>query len=224
MRIFGFLALILAAPLSFGKGIETPYLDVTVPENYECTSETGRHVCQPSGKTKDSILSMVFKRSGPQDTVSQYSEFIKRPMSRVSPSGPPALSTVSFVRTIKIDGLEWVEAKHSESEVPNYMTYYWATVRPPVAMVVTYSVEKSREASRMQELTAIRDSLRTKAVQYSPPPETQTSPQAPGVAAPLPADSGVLPTEDDRIFGQKPLVAVVGILIIVALIFIVARR
>lgn len=226
MRILASLALIFAVQTTFAKSVETPYLDVAVPENYECVSETGRYVCQSSGQTKkDSILTMVFKRSGPQDTIPQYSEFIKRPMSRVSPSGPPALSTVAFVRTIKIDGYEWVEAKHLESEVPNYITYYWATVRQPVAMVVTYSVEKSRESSRMAELTAIRDSLRTKNVQYSPPAEVQSSPQGtPNAPALTPVDASGLPDEDNRIFGQKPLVVIVGILIVVALIFVIARR
>lgn len=223
MRIFASLALILISTYTYAKSVETPYLDVAVPDNYECVSETGRYVCQPSGlMKKDTILTMVFKRSGPQDTVEQYSEFIKRPMSRVSTSGPPALSTVSFVRTIKIDGFDWVEAKHLESEVPNYVTYYWATVRSPVAMVITYSVEKSREAGRMAELIAIRDSLRTKLVQYSPPTDAQTTPKVSSPAVSLPVETAI--PEEQRLFGQKPFIVIVGILIVVALIFFVARR
>lgn len=214
---------LFSSSIALAKSVETPYLDVTVPDDYTCASETGRFVCQRGNdpKLKDSILTMVFKRSGPQDTLDQYAEFIKRPMSRVNPSGPPSLSEVSFVRTIKVGGFDWVEAKHIESELANYVTYYWATVRPPVAMVVTYSVEKSRESSRMTELTAIRDSMRTKAVQYSPPPSVN-GPQSSAIA-PQTFHSG-LDFDNNHLFGQKPIVVVIGFLLVVALIFVVVRR
>lgn len=220
MRYMTLLALILVAQTSFAKSLETPYLDLVVPDDYNCTSDTGRYICQGQAgqKTKDSILTMIFKRSGPQDTIPQYQEFIGRPMSRVSTSGPPALSKVELVRTIKIAGQDWVEAKHFESDLPNYYTYYWATVRSPVAMVVTYSVEKKREEARMSELVAIRNSLRTKEVAYSP---VEQSAPAPTAIAPMASE----PIETEtRIMGQKPIVVIIGALIIFALIFVIARR
>lgn len=212
------------------KSIETPYLDLTVPDDFQCSAETGKYVCQPSSgpKMKDSILTMVFKRSGPSDTISEYKTYLGRPMSRVVPSGPPALSKVNFVRAIKIANTEWIESKHTESEIANYVTYYWATVRSPVAMVVTYSVEKSHESARMKELTVIRDSFRVREVNFSPPTETTIGQQ---IATPGSGAQGLNPLSQNAnqvseklILGQKPVVLIAAAAIVLIALFFLIRR
>src|SRR5688572_19716204 len=108
-----FLIVLFFSLPGFSKSLETPYLNFSIPDSFECKSEAARYTCKDTapGK-KDALLTMIFKRSGPQDSLSAYTEYLGRPISRMVKSAPPALSKMESVKTTSINGYEWVEAKH----------------------------------------------------------------------------------------------------------------
>jgi hypothetical protein len=53
------------------------------------------------------------------------------------------LSEVREVKRSVIGAHEWVEAVHSGSEIPNYDTYYFATITSELGILVTLSVNRN---------------------------------------------------------------------------------
>jgi hypothetical protein len=205
-----FLLLPLAqANLASAKSISSPYLTFEVPETYSCESYEAYFQCQDSTgpRMKDSILIITFKRVGPQDSLEQYSSLLSKPFTRQNPSGPPVLSQVLGTSRTKIKDWDWVTAKHFESDLSNYYTYYWTTLRGPVAMVVKYSVLKKSDSARQKDIKTLADSLTTKNVSFSPPVPASPDGAAPNVGGQERAD-GILqkvmnlpPTKKYLLFG-----------------------
>ena len=166
------LILATKTTVASAKTIETPYLTFEVPDSYACESQEAYYQCQDSSgpKMKDSILIVAFKRAGPQDSVDQYVSLLSRPFTRVNRNAPPSLSRVEYSKKSNIKSWPWAEAKHFESDLTNYFTYHWSTVRGPVAMVIKYSVLGTSDSKRQPDIQIIAQSFATKEVQFSPPP------------------------------------------------------
>lgn len=220
----------LLLPVVFAKSISTPYLNFEVPNSYTCTSEDAYYQCQDTTgpRMKDSIFIVTFKRAGAQDTLEHYKTLLSRPFSRTNKSGPPSLSQVLSSSQISINGWNWVQAKHFESDLSNYYTYHWATVRGPVAMVAKYSVLKSADQSRQNDIRQIASSFDAKLVQFAPAlaqsPNGQLGASGAGPAAPT-AASGALESlagenskngfSQENLMKNKKLFIFVGALLLV---------
>jgi hypothetical protein len=57
--------------------------------------------------------------------------------------GVAHMSTPQFARIVKINGQDWVDALHWESEVPGYFTRYLATLNDTTSLLVTFTADKA---------------------------------------------------------------------------------
>ena len=62
------------------------------------------------------------------------------------------VSEIRYVRRRMIANHEWVEALHAGSEVPNYDTYYLATITSDLGVLVTMSVHKDHSDKYIGQL------------------------------------------------------------------------
>ncbi|MEK6555919.1 MAG: hypothetical protein AABZ31_11795, partial [Bdellovibrionota bacterium] len=228
-----FSLLLFLLPVAFAKTLSTPYLVFNVPDTYVCQAKAANYQCQDSigPRMKDSILVATFKKNGPQDSIEQYVALLSKPFTRVNQSGPPALSQVISVKKVMIKNFEWVHAKHYESDLSNYYTYYWSTVRGPVAMVVKYSVLKKSDQTRQKDIQMISSSLETRNVQFAPPPAASPAAQSElptpalaAAAAQYEGQGGVVQKVMNLPPTQRYLVILIAFAFILLVVYAVAKR
>ena len=87
--------------------------------------------------------------------------------------GQTFTSQVSLIKYKDIEATQWVDAIHLSSEVKDFYTRYLATVKNGIAILVTYSVSKSKNALYAAELNKMASSIKVlaKAPQLGGPPK-----------------------------------------------------
>jgi hypothetical protein len=120
-------------------------------------------LCEPpGGRPRAAIAIMTMKERGPQDTLEHYEAHLKTPQPVEGRNTVPGqTSDVQFVRREVFGNRQWVTALHSGSEVPNYETYYLATVTSYLGILVTMSVHKRQAPQYIGQLNEMMRTLRT---------------------------------------------------------------
>jgi hypothetical protein len=99
------------------------------------------------------------KERNDQDNLKAYEGQLKQP--RPIDNGAGGERKFSEVREVKrsvIGAHEWVEAMHSGSEIPNYDTYYFATVTSELSILITLSANRNVSG---QYVDRIREMIKT---------------------------------------------------------------
>lgn len=152
----GFVALVglAAAQPTNAKEFKNQYITFELPLGWECNLEGSDWVCQRTDPAtrRDSIIVMTAKLQGEQDSLPQYLAYLKKPRVWTGLDGGTVTSKVLYARLRTINGVEYVDAQHEESELPGFVTRYLATVRSDIAVLVTYSVRRDRLGSTGSEL------------------------------------------------------------------------
>ncbi len=123
------------------------FVEFELPPNWVCLLEGAEWVCQnqqDAAKKKDAIIILAAKIQGDQDTLDQYTAYLKNPKVWSSPQGKSMTSQVKYSQGKTIQDHPWVDALHLESEIPGFYTRYLATVKDGIGILVTYSVNKNK--------------------------------------------------------------------------------
>ena len=122
------------------------FVEFELPPQWQCNLESAEWVCQGSDESKkrDAVIILAAKLRGPQDSLDKYEAYLKNAKAYKSIQGRPVRSEPKTARSIDINGQPWVDALHLESEIPGFYTRYLATIKNDIAVLVTYSINKTK--------------------------------------------------------------------------------
>jgi hypothetical protein len=126
-----------------------------------CERESGTFVCTPPGAPPHAAIAIIaVKERSDQDSLERYEEHLRQahpPAADANPGGK--LSEVRYVKRVTLGHAQWIESLQAGSEIPNYDTYYLATVTSLLGILVTMSVERNLEDKYIQELSDMMKTL-----------------------------------------------------------------
>jgi hypothetical protein len=110
-----------------------------------CELDGSEYVCSPPGKPPYAAIAILaMKERNGQDNLKAYEDHLKQPQPIDNGAGgEKKFSELREVKRSVIGAHEWVEAVHSGSEIPNYDTYYFATITSELGILVTLSVNRN---------------------------------------------------------------------------------
>lgn len=129
------------------------FAEFEMPPQWNCNLEGAEWVCQSTDdkKRKDAIIVLAAKLKGDQDSLDQYLAYLKAPKSFTSVTGKPIKSEYRYAKTINLNGQAWVDALHMDSEIPGFYTRYLATVKQDIGVLVTYSINKQKYQTYLED-------------------------------------------------------------------------
>lgn len=153
------------------KVLETSYLTAKIPDHWDCHLANQQWVCRSQVKGYGSrvVASFVAKRASPEESIENFLTHFKSPKSIASKSGRSVVSKVVSVNKVTVNNVGWVQAVHFQGEVPNYYTYYMATVHKGVAVAIQFSSHKDVFKTMKPYFTRVVFSLRLKEMEDFPP-------------------------------------------------------
>jgi hypothetical protein len=156
------LAFALSAPTSFASKFANQFIEFELPPKWQCALEGAEWVCQNTdpAKKKEAIIVLAAKIAGPQDSMDQYLTYLKSAKSYTSIQGKPVKSDPKYAKTMAINGQPWVDSLHLESEIPGFYTRYLATIKEDIGVLVTYSINKGKYQSYLDDFENMARTLK----------------------------------------------------------------
>jgi|GEM_PF-1604319 len=165
---------------SSGKKFSTDYLEFFIPKGWGCKLDNTAWVCrydlpQKCYKSKEkgclaarklyseAIMVLTAKQTGPKDSIRDYFRKLSNPFSIEVNSKKKISSKVIHTKKPTIKRQPWVDSLHVGSELPDYYTRYLATVKGPVAVIVTFSSHKKLYSKYSKTFFETLKTLRVKA-------------------------------------------------------------
>jgi hypothetical protein len=135
----------LYGPPAHAREISTAFISFNLPDNnWDCKLDGTEWVCRSriEKSAQEAVIVFTAKEAGPADTLGSYARHLATRQNQAARGGG-ALSTIIMpVRPTIINGQEWVDATHRDSEIKNYFTRYLATVKDGIAVAVTFTAHK----------------------------------------------------------------------------------
>lgn len=138
------------------------FAEFELPPQWQCGLEGAEWVCQSldEKKKREALIVLAAKLAGAQDTLDQYSSFLKAEKSYNSVQGKPVKSEQKYVKYSSINGEPWVDSLHLSSEIPEFYTRYLATVKLDIGVLVTYSIQKDKYQQYLPDFEAMVKTLK----------------------------------------------------------------
>jgi LPXTG-motif cell wall-anchored protein len=157
-----FVACALAASPGYAAKFANQFIEFELPAQWQCNLEGAEWVCQSTDekKKKDAIIVLAAKIAGPQDSMDQYLTYLKSAKSYNSIQGKPVKSDPKYAKNFVINGQTWVDALHLESEIPGFYTRYLATIKEDIGVLVTYSINKAKYQSYIEDFDNLARTLK----------------------------------------------------------------
>ena len=130
------------------KLFRTATYEFELIDGWQCRLDGTEYICYFNRKEKanSAILVATSKVRGRLDNFEEYATHLRKTKMAEDRSGKQTRSKVLRVGRRRIGRYEWVEAIHDGSEVPNYRTYYYATVTSHLGVLVTLSAHEKHRA------------------------------------------------------------------------------
>lgn len=130
------------------KTFSNSFVSFSLPDDWVCVQEGVAWACSNKGPTKqnDAVIVMAAKVAAPADNLTSFKDFLGKPKSIPSKVGTPMPSTVMYAQERVLAGWKWVQAQHLGSEVQDFYSLYLATVKEGLAVLVTFSADKTKYA------------------------------------------------------------------------------
>ena len=144
------------------KTFKTEFISFELSDQWECAMDGTECVCRPllDLKKSDAIIIIAAKIPGTEDNLKAYYKYLKEPKKVSDPSGQTFTSKVNLIKYKEIAQTQWVDAIHISSELKNFYTRYLSTVKNGVAILVTYSVSRSRHSLFAAQLNKMVSSIK----------------------------------------------------------------
>lgn len=169
--VFSFFCAILfcGTQSSFARMLETEYLSINLPDNWTCEQVSPNWICEPASRyeKKFALLTLTNKEAGALDHLEQFKAHLSKPRPHQMGSSTPVMSQVLQTVTTEIRGHKWIQSTHLSSEVNNFMTIYLATVKKPLAIMITMSAERNQWQKYRPLYEKVISSVRLKTVQIA---------------------------------------------------------
>lgn len=159
--LFTLLAVLVSSE-ALAKRFSNQYCEFELPSGWQCALEGSEWVCQSENadRKKEAIIILAAKRRGEQDSMEEYTAYLKKPKTYTLPGGKTQVSEAKSVNMKEVNGQQWVDALHLASEVPGFYTRYLATVKEDLGIAVTFSVSKDAYQSYQEIFNNVVATLR----------------------------------------------------------------
>ena len=156
------LLIALGISNSYAKHFSSQYCSFELPAGWECALEGAEWVCQSVNKDrkKEAIIILAAKKRGTQDSLDQYTAYLKKTKTFTLPGGKTQVSDPKYAKLNTVNNHRWVDSLHMASEVPGFYTRYLATVKEDLGVAVTFSSGKDHYEAYQPVFDAIIASLR----------------------------------------------------------------
>lgn len=237
MRLFESILLIIlvVAALLFGdhagaKVFATSYLQVEIPDAWDCSNIDRVWACQEKNPThqRSAVLVITAKQAGPQDYLESLRAQLKSPQSITGTQRTAVTSKLEWTKDLRIGEEPWVEFLHLNREIEGFYTYYLATVARGLTVIVSFSFEKSKTKEMQAMMNQLRSTLKLIAKPLEPadsPVTPQAADRPQGLAA-LAGDTA--PSSGGPMGGRAglslPILLVIGAILAVGAVFYFKRK
>lgn len=166
-----------------------------MPRNWSCDPDQGLYVCTDSSapRQKPGVIVFQYGEAGPTDTIEQVRSRLQKPRAIKGKQGVPLLSRVVSIQDKNINGQNWLEALHFESELADYYTYYLATRRGDLQFLMSLSAHNSEWDKYRPMFERTINSLRLFTPKSQPQAQQIRNPPAVNQASGLPQQAGNAP-------------------------------
>ena len=142
------MSLILALFFSFNCHatiFTNSYMTFEMPNDWDCVLAGSEWVCSPTSKSGQREATMILgaKAAGPEDRLDNFLKYLSNPKTMQLVNGTTAPSKVVKVQQISLNGQNWIEGIHLNSEIEDYYTRYLATAKERLSILMTMSAHKS---------------------------------------------------------------------------------
>jgi len=153
---------LLMVSSAWAKRFSNQYCEFELPSGWQCALEGSEWVCQSENtdRKKEAIIILAAKRRGEQDSMEEYTAYLKKPKTYTLPGGKTQVSEAKYTKMNDVNAHQWIDALHLASEVPGFYTRYLATVKEDLGVAVTFSVAKDLYASYQDTFDKVVASLR----------------------------------------------------------------
>ncbi len=144
------MSLVLAcwAQTADAKTAKVGRLSFEVKSPWFCSLEGSELVCvktdpeNPKDSNRDQLIVVTARNKTAQDSIKSFHRHLKTPKSFTAPDGVKYTGLVKYVRERKISGKIWVDSEQYQSEVPGYVTRYFASIIGQTVVIATFSAKK----------------------------------------------------------------------------------
>ncbi|MGE4133021.1 MAG: hypothetical protein AB7F86_15375 [Bdellovibrionales bacterium] len=217
-----FLTLILCLSFSAeAKLFQNSYVSFQVPDDWTCLQEGVAWTCSPldQRKSKEVVIVLASKVAGPEDNLPAFHAYLNAPKKITTKVGTPMPSHVMYSRERKLAGTDWIQAQHLGSEIQDFYTLYLATVKDSLAILVSFSSEKTKYKEYNAIFDSAMKSLKIVANQKLLFPKSKdgsSSPEVIGIQPPdMMGDGGLLPPPSAKRKRSLTLILLAGLSLIV---------
>ncbi|MEK7790425.1 MAG: hypothetical protein AAB309_02230 [Deltaproteobacteria bacterium] len=143
------------------RTFKTDFISFNLSNQWNCKMEGSEYVCRPTEKekAKEALIIIAAKIPGKDDNVKAYYTYLKEPKKIADFQGRTIASKMNVIKYKEIKGTQWVDSIHLSSELRDFYTRYLATVKNGIAILVTYTVARSRHKLYTAELNRMIQSL-----------------------------------------------------------------
>jgi hypothetical protein len=128
------------------RPFQNSYVKFDLPDTWNCNQEGPAWVCAPANSrdAREALIITTAKLTGPEDNLNSFYNYLRQPKTLVG-RGSSSLSQPISIEKKKMGSLDWVQAVHIGSEVPNFTTRYLATVKDKLAILISFSADRDFE-------------------------------------------------------------------------------
>lgn len=151
------------ANIAFAETFSNQFVEFNLPSKWKCVLDGTEWVCQSTDeqRKRDAIIVLAAKIRKPgMDELPTYKGYLEQKQQYTAPDGQEIISEPKFVKENIIAGHKWIDALHSESEIPDFFTRYLATTKDDIGILVTFSVRKDKYDQYSPDILAMVQSLR----------------------------------------------------------------
>ncbi|NCN41089.1 hypothetical protein GW916_07540 [bacterium] len=138
------MASLLFASSSMAKIFDVEYLSFELSDDWSCEAVPPNWICEPNKASdkKFALITLTAKEAGAIDQIQNFEAELAKPRSHQMGSDTPIMSQVLKNSRANLNGFEWVQSLHIGSEIHKFKTMYLATVKKPLAIMLTLSAEE----------------------------------------------------------------------------------
>ncbi len=144
-KILATVILTVFPSLAYARLFRNSYISFQLPPAWKCKPYSTDWTCTNKYSTaaKQAIIVFTAKEAGPGDTLQNYQEHLSVSKTMPNIGGGTTTSSVLEVQQRMINGQPWIDSMQLSSEVRNYYTRYLATTKNNIAILVTFTADKS---------------------------------------------------------------------------------
>ena len=155
-------SLLIAPQMAAAKVFKNNYITFELPETWACEQAGNEWICTPLDgvKARDAMIVLSAKEAGPEDSFEAYQSYLSKPRILQNNKNIPQPSKIISVQARDINSQRWIQGLHLSSEIPDFYSLYLATVKQGLAVLVSISAEKGKQAQYSPDFGKLIQSIR----------------------------------------------------------------